>query len=339
MDEAAQEGRYQITANDDGVYLSVWPPVKDGEPVERASIVQELTERGYGEFDGRFISRVIRDALGTPVKVIHWLPRTGGRYQLTANDTGIYLSVWPPAGDGMPVSKATVVKDLAERGYNGFDEPFIAAVIKEAVGLPVLVVNAPPPVHPNIHVKISLDRMEARLSVSVPEGAAPVTMLVLLKALKAAGVVCGIDKKALKKLVQTKRLSANVVCASGTQPCHGQDALLHFKIEPERRYSTAIIGEITGGSETDVEWCSVQAGQLLVEKIPATPGTPGFDVFGFPIPAKPGKDIGMPIGQYVVNLDGRHLYAAISGQLRFCSDKRIDIIPTGKRSRKEFPEI
>ncbi len=74
-----------------------------------------------------------------------------GRYQLTVNDTGIYLSVWP-AGDGMPVSKAAVVKDLTGRGYNGFDE----------------------------------------------------------------SVYCGIDKKALKKLVQTKRLSANVICASRT---------------------------------------------------------------------------------------------------------------------------
>lgn len=324
MNKAPQDGRYQLTANDDGVYLSVWPPVNGGEPVKRPAIVQELTERGYGEFDGRFISRIIRDALGTAVKVIHWRPRSDGRYQITANDRGIYLSVWPPAGGGVPVARAAVMKELTERNYNGFNEWFLALIIREAAGVPVLIVNSQPlaPVRPSIRVKVRLDRMEARLSVSIPEGSAPVTMLALLTALQAAGVVSGIDRKALEKLTHTKRLASNIVCARGQQPRHGQPAVLRYAIE-------LVKNTAAGGGDKRPR---VEPGQLLVEKIPATPGVPGRDVFGFSLPAQAGKDLRLPAGRYVVSLDNR-LYAVIAGELGYCSDQRVDILPTASQAR------
>lgn len=328
MDKEPQDGRYQLTANDDGVYLSVWPPVNGGEPVKRPAIVQELTERGYGEFDGRFISRIIRDALGTAVKVIHWRRRSDGRYQITANDRGIYLSVWPPAGGGVPVTKATVMKELTERNYNGFNEWFLALIIREATGAPVLIVNSQPlsPVRPSIRVKVRLDRMEARLSVSIPAGAAPVTMPELLNALQAAGVVSGIDRNALKKLTHTKRLASNIVCARGQQPRHGQPARLRYVIEPVN--NTAAGESLNRGDKRP----RVELGQLLVEKIPATPGVPGRDVFGFSLPAQAGQDLRLPAGRYVVSLDNR-LYAVIAGELAYCSDQRVDIIPTASQAR------
>jgi len=71
----------------------------------------------------------------------------------------------------------------------------------------------------------------------------------------------------------------------------------------------------------------VTEGQLLLEKIPPTLGTPGVDVIGLPIAAKPGKDISLPFGKNVTIVDNCRLVAAIEGQLHIVR-QRLNVIPT-----------
>lgn len=60
---------------------------------------------------------------------------------------------------------------------------------------------------------------------------------------------------------------------------------------------------------------NVPAGQLLLQKIPATTGSPGKDVLGVEIPAKPGKDISIRCGLGVVlSEDGLQVSATIDGK-------------------------
>ncbi|MDH3392737.1 MAG: FapA family protein [Desulfobulbaceae bacterium] len=67
---------------------------------------------------------------------------------------------------------------------------------------------------------------------------------------------------------------------------------------------------------------NVNAGQILLEKIPLTEGTPGKDVFGLTIPPKPGKDVTMKGGPGVkVSEDGFKVVASLSGKFLMADGK------------------
>ncbi|MFZ7104620.1 MAG: FapA family protein [Peptococcaceae bacterium] len=72
---------------------------------------------------------------------------------------------------------------------------------------------------------------------------------------------------------------------------------------------------------------SVEKGQLLVEKIPATKGIPGMTVTGKEIPALNGKDIILPLGKNLVaSEDYLKGFAACEGHVVIV-DRRVSVLP------------
>lgn len=325
---AAQAGRYQIMATDAGIYLSVWPPVHGGAPVKKTAVIDELTTRGITNFESDYIAAVIKEAAGVPALVANSLMPENGYYQITATDAGVFLSVWPPVSSGLPVRKTDIIQDLTHRGITHYDSDFISAIIKEAIGRPTLVV-APQPevqVEATVRVRVRPDHMEARVDIIAPAGAPKVTMARVKEKLKAAGVVFGIDEQVLEPLVQAGA-GVGIVCASGILPQAGEDAFLkyHFDADSQGRPVQMEDGRVDF-KDTNFYLC-VEEGQPLVEKIPATAGVSGIDVFGLPVLPKPGKDIPLPVGKNVTVIDNSRLYAGINGHLHVFLDKRINVIP------------
>jgi len=322
-----EDGRYQITVTDVGVYLSVWPSANGGTSVSKNAIIKDLTGRNLVDFDSDFISQVIREALGTPVLLINVLPAKDGRYQITAMDAGVYLSVWPPVNSGSPVSKAAVIKDLTNQMID-FDSELISSVLREATGTPVLVIDSVSSIQTiqNIRVKVDPNRLEASMDVNILPDAPMAKVSQLLDELKAAGVVYGIDEQALETLTKL-RLATNFICARGIPPRNGDNAYLKYYVDPD---SQGRPEELEDGrvdfKEINSFLCVVE-GQILVKKNPATAGIPGIDVYGDPIPAQPGKDKRMPVGKNVIVIGDCCLYAAIDGHLRIFLEKRINVIP------------
>ena len=324
----SQDGRYQITATDVAVFLSVWPQVNGGLPVTRAAIIQDLTSRNLLDFDKDFLSIVIKEAVGTPVQIINSLPSEDGRYQITATDLGVFLSVWLPVNAGSPVSKTAIMKDLAEQNFQDFDSDFLSRIIREATGTPVLIMNSVPAIQltPHIRVKVGLNRLEARVTIVVPPDSPSVTKAQILDKLEAAGVVFGIDEGALEALTETRN-AANIVIARGIPACEGDSAYLKFYVDPDLQGRPEELEDGRVDFKEINSFLCVEEGQLLVEKIPATAGTEGIDVYGKPLPAKQGKDKPMPIGKNVIVVDDWRLYAAINGHLHIFLDKRINVLP------------
>ncbi|MDF2570674.1 MAG: hypothetical protein K0R55_2278 [Sporomusa sp.] len=323
------DGRYEISANDVGVYLSVWAPGNAGWPVSKVTIIQELIDRKCTNFDSDFISQVIREAIGAPVLIVNTAPKVDGRYEISANDVGVYLSVWAPGNGGWAVSKATIIQDLTDRNCTNFDSDFISQVIREAIGSPVFIVSSQPsapPTENKIRVKVGFERLEARVSVNIPVDNPMATRSQLLDELKATGVVFGIDEDALTMLTQTHS-ATNIICARGTPPCRGDDAYLKYYIDPDSQGRPVELEDGRVDFKESNTFLCVEEGQLLVEKIPATAGIPGTDVFGLPLPPKPGKDVPMPVGKNVINVEDWRLYAGIHGHLAIFLDKRVNVMP------------
>lgn len=63
------DGSYQITHNEDGVYLTINPPKGDGAPVREPVVMGELKSRDVRDANFSLIMRTVKEANGIPVKI------------------------------------------------------------------------------------------------------------------------------------------------------------------------------------------------------------------------------------------------------------------------------
>lgn len=167
----------------------------------------------------------------------------------------------------------------------------------------------------HISVRISKDGLAAEVHLSPYQEDDPViTAEDIVERLKDMGVVYGIDYDVLKKVARLPYPSSPVVVTKGKAPIPGENADLDYifldkqKIGPKQRKDGSVdfrdIGLVT----------NVKAGDILVEKTPATSGTPGISVKGQQINAKPGRDKKFKKGRGVKESeDGFKLIAAVDG--------------------------
>jgi len=179
----------------------------------------------------------------------------------------------------------------------------------------------------NIQVFVRRDRKEAMIEVSAQEGVAPeVTIELLLESLKTAGVVFGIDAEALEILAKVQTLKS--ICgARALQPVDGDNGLLKYHIDIESQGKPTLLEDGRVDYKNLNNFINIEAGQLLVEKISSTPGTPGKDVLGLLILANSGQEAQLPVGKNVTVVDNCQLVAAIPGQLHIAHG-RVSILPT-----------
>lgn len=248
-----------------------------------------------------------------------------GYYSIDLNDEGVLLSVYPPQGNGRSVDESVIIDDLKKQGVVDFKYPLLVKTVKEASGTKIKIAELPPPeVEPEIQVQISRDRMEATLQIIKPKNSKPVTHESILAKIQNTGIVFGIDNIALQQAFE--RPGHQVVVARGESPVEGTNAYIKHHVDLGAQGKPA---ELENG-KVDFRnlnmFTIVQEGDLLAEKIPATPGISGTDVMGNSVAPKPGKDIVLPIGKNVQVLDTFKIVAAIAGQLLIANNK-IHVVP------------
>ncbi|MDR1669233.1 MAG: FapA family protein [Oscillospiraceae bacterium] len=185
------------------------------------------------------------------------------------------------------------------------------------------------PIDSVLSVTISSDGMSADITATEPQngGAAP-TVAAARAALAQKGVVYGIDEEALVRLASSAMYGLPVTCARGVPPVHGEAAVVRQLIHTDNDLRPK---ELADGSVDFKDLGivhSVRAGELLCEKKPATPGTPGTNVLGNTVPAKPGKDVPLPAGKgTTISPDKLQLLAAYDGQADMVN-RKIQVLNT-----------
>lgn len=241
---------------------------------------------------------------------------------ITAND-GIYLTVYPPQDSGLPVEESVVMAEIKKQGIEKLDEVLVIETIRAATGQGVKIGAAGS--QADINVMVSRDRMEATLQIDVhdPKGQ-PVTSEVVMEKIASAGVSFNIDEDAVNSAIRTPGLM--VVFATGQKAVDGTPAKMKYHVD------TSLKGRPTEMADGRVDYKDlnlftvVSQGQLIAEKIPATMGTPGMDVLGQELPAKPGKDFNLALGKGVSSEDKIHVLADIDGQFSLLNGK-ISVTP------------
>jgi hypothetical protein len=252
-----------------------------------------------------------------------------GYFKIASVPTGVFLTVYPPLGDGKKVDLEEVLTQVKDN-ERIIDVNFDA--IKEAVklsdGTPVRIGEYRiEPISDLLLVEISDDELKAYLTILYPpEGGKVITLKNIFEELAKQRVVYGVQEERVAQVLKREEFNKVFVVAEGVPPEDGEDAKITFKFKKEKELKFEEVGGRVNFKEIS-PINIVKENEVIAVKTPATAGKPGKTVTGKLIPAKPGKDIPFPEGKNIeVSPDGLELRATTSGMIVFDSD-RINIEP------------
>lgn len=111
--------------------------------------------------------------------------------------------------------------------------------------------------------------------------------------------------------------NSGFIISKGKSAVDGEDARVRPVVLPTGNYTP----KIAGNNNDQVDHrelghiVNVRKGQLLLEKIPATAGSPGMDVFGVHLPARAGSNVSLKCGSGTeLSADGLKVTAMVQGE-------------------------
>lgn len=180
-----------------------------------------------------------------------------------------------------------------------------------------------------VEVKVEPDLMSARIIVRPPVGGRAITLADARKALADADVTAGIDEEALARAVELADPTLAVVVARGQPAVDGQNARIEYRfdVDPARQRPVELAdGRVDYHNLNLIQ--NVKRGDVLAVKVPAESGVDGFNVRGERIPAKPGRDVQLPLGKGCEALaDGLTIVAGVDGHVVLTGGRKIAVLP------------
>lgn len=137
------------------------------------------------------------------------------------------------------------------------------------------------------------------------------------------GIRNGIKEEVIHELLVNLEDSSPKIIAEGKAPVNGENAYLNPILPEVKQVDRSAINTVDLKQVINI--LSVNKGQLIGEKIDATPGEPGTDVYGEKVDARPGKDYVLRQGKNT-RIDKNKIYAMIDGQMNI-EKKVIHVFP------------
>lgn len=237
------------------------------------------------------------------------------KFSLEYREDGVFIA----ASEGADYSMSSVVGYIKSRGVENYNGDAVMAFVSQKDGAPLKIAERDPEHEKDayLEVKISSDGMTAELWIDPPMADKPwPTLDQTLEFLASKGVVEGIKKEAVERIISEKTGKTWVPVASGTPAIEGQDADIDYKVQ----FGSSRPGQEDESGRVDFRSVSsvtvVIKNQLLAEKTPHTEGADGITVRGAPLKARKGKDRPLPAGAGThASEDGLRLHAIIDGNL------------------------
>jgi uncharacterized protein len=181
-------------------------------------------------------------------------------------------------------------------------------------------------------LRVSGDKLRACLSVHPPsESGRMLSMEIVEKMLSDHGIVQGIDRNAIERVLEKARTGDmpvhNAVIAIGMAPDRGVDAQIKLKFQTEKKVGTIDpqSGVIDYKDRQTLQ--TVKVGDVLAVKVPLTLGKEGIDVYGEIIPAGSGCDkILTPVNNVEVSDDGLIFTSSIDGVVTLTQDNKLEVL-------------
>ncbi len=242
------------------------------------------------------------------------------RLNFFVNEENFLVAVLTPGPPLPQTDNDSIRKKLKEEGFEKalIDEKAIVELIHYCVaGNQQLYLNIGQIVHASFELRVADDKMSAYMAVKSPHGGAILNRDVVYEAIRSRGIVFGLITETIESALK-EMSDKEYLIARGVHPTAGQDALFTSLIpdKPERKSSDEDEwGFIDYRDFNDL--ISVEPGTPLMDRIPPTAGTPGRNVLGDEIPAKPGLNTQYSPGLKGVEFhpeDPNRLIAKMPGQ-------------------------
>ncbi len=246
------------------------------------------------------------------------------RFLIEYKSDGVCLTVFKPSPGQVLPTPNDIVMELHTRKI---DKPDLAAVRMaiDTPGVPVIFAPAQQEVLTDgtCRIDVGRNKMDAYLFVTAPRGGKPVTRDDVKKALDDARVIKGIDDEAIDFALSIENMLEPMAVAKGEAAVDGQPARIDYKFNPNGmpgRPKELVDGRVDFYNLDLIQ--NVEAGQVLAEKIPATPGSAGFTVTGEELLPRQGKDVMLAAGKNVELInDGLVAVATANGHVLLSGNK------------------
>ncbi|MBB3109418.1 hypothetical protein FHS18_001470 [Paenibacillus phyllosphaerae] len=183
----------------------------------------------------------------------------------------------------------------------------------------------------SIMIHISQDKLTAMLQFDAAADNLECTPAQLMEIIARKGVLFGIQTDVIEKIAKQPKLymTSQATIAKGEPAQNGKDGYIQFTYDMSDTRSRP--AELEDGSvdfKEITQLKNVKKGQLIAEKIPPVPGTPGTLVTGEKVQSKNGKEAFFKQGKNVVlSPDKMGLYAAIDGLITLTDKNKINVFP------------
>ncbi|MDR1873515.1 MAG: FapA family protein [Synergistaceae bacterium] len=223
----------------------------------------------------------------------------------------------------------TVVAFLRSKGVRKYDEKAVEEFVRQKNRTRWKVAERDPEGEKALEIVVQVDKnaLNASVVLEAPFFLSPWPgEQEIVDALTRKGVVFGIEKDVIEKLVNLKIVGEAVTVARGREPRNGEHAKIELLLDPDK---TPEVNEEAQKVDyrTRSVFVNVVKGQEIAVKHPATAGEDGMSVLGTVIRAVAGKDASFLIGSGVeVSEDGLSLRASIDGRLSR-KDGKLVVLP------------
>jgi uncharacterized protein (DUF342 family) len=182
-----------------------------------------------------------------------------------------------------------------------------------------------------LEVSLSENKLNAFLQFKNYEDSLTFTMEQLEEVLKTYQITYGIDHSKLHEIIRNpKQVYLNkTIIATGKAPINGEDGYIRHQFDFDNDSKKPIEledGKVDFKEVTTIH--NVRKGQLIAQRILATPGTAGIAVTGEALAAKDGKEARLKPGKNVV-MDAEQvaMYAAIDGMISQTERNKLNVFP------------
>jgi uncharacterized protein (DUF342 family) len=240
------------------------------------------------------------------------------------DDDGANLKVIAPVMKGKRVTKGEAMRALTAKGVIDIDENLVTSVVNESKGVYVRVGSFIRKYTNDSIVSVSVTDQEMKALITLmPPGPGGIDLAfeTIVNVLKDNRVVYGIKEDFLRNFLDRPSYRVPVVVAEGSPAVNGRDAYIEYLFKTTQK--RAPIHEGADGRVDFREINTIQnvvKDQPLAKKIPPQEGTVGRTVVGGYLPAKPGNDIEIPLGNNVhLGEDRATVISDINGQVMLTS--------------------
>ncbi len=147
-------------------------------------------------------------------------------------------------------------------------------------------------------------------------GGAEITFEKVMEALRAQGVVSGVDESHIRRMVEERIFEVSMCVASATPPKKGANGYINYRFDKEHKlkphqneFGIANYRELNA-------IIPIHKNDIIADIIPPSDGVDGMNIYGKPIPAEKGEAAKVNLGKNtLVTTDGTQIVASCDGHI------------------------